>query len=80
MSATEAARQFADLLDSVERDGETIVVERRGKPVASISPASTGNGKQIKDLLASAPRDPEWAAELEELRRSFPIQERSWGD
>ncbi|MBJ7471660.1 MAG: type II toxin-antitoxin system Phd/YefM family antitoxin, partial [Solirubrobacteraceae bacterium] len=38
ISATEAARGFADLLDDVEATGESVVIERRGKAVATIGP------------------------------------------
>jgi len=30
LTATEAARNFSDVLDAVERDGESFVVVRRG--------------------------------------------------
>jgi prevent-host-death family protein len=53
VSATEAARQFSDLLDQVERDGETFVVERRGRAVASIAPAAAVSGRTVKELMRS---------------------------
>jgi len=78
LTATEAARQFADLLDQVEHSGETFVVERRGRPVASISPAAVATGRALTDLLAKHPADDSWAAELAELRAGLVPQERSW--
>jgi tRNA(fMet)-specific endonuclease VapC len=35
------------VLDQVERDGETFVVERRGRAVASIAPAAAISGRAI---------------------------------
>ncbi len=80
ITATEAARQFSDLLDSIERDGETVVVERRGQAVASISPAPRASGRAVKDLLASSDADPEWADELAVLRASISAEDRPWRD
>ncbi|MEZ5270879.1 MAG: type II toxin-antitoxin system prevent-host-death family antitoxin [Ilumatobacteraceae bacterium] len=34
ITATEASRSFADLLDAVEHRGETFVIVRRGKVIA----------------------------------------------
>lgn len=78
VTATEAARQFSDLLGQVERNGETFVVERRGRPVANISPAAVATGRAVKDLLAKHPADDSWADELAELRAGLLRQERSW--
>jgi antitoxin (DNA-binding transcriptional repressor) of toxin-antitoxin stability system len=78
VSATEAARQFSDLLDQVERDGETFVVERRGRAVASIAPAAAVSGRSLKDLLRSHDPDPRWAGELAEQRASVDREDRRW--
>ncbi|KAB2860240.1 MAG: type II toxin-antitoxin system Phd/YefM family antitoxin [Bauldia sp.] len=78
LSATEAARRFSDLLDTIERTGETVVVERRGRPVASITPAPELSGRAVKELLGAHEADPGWAAELKELREGLRPEERSW--
>lgn len=78
LTATEAARRFADLLDSVERTGETVVVERRGRAIASISPAATVSGRSLKELLRTQGDDPSWAGELSELRELLVPEKRSW--
>jgi prevent-host-death family protein len=78
LTATEAARRFSDLLDRVEQDGETFVVERRGRAVASIQPAATVTGRTVKDLLRAQAPDPDWERELAELRRSVEPEERRW--
>jgi antitoxin (DNA-binding transcriptional repressor) of toxin-antitoxin stability system len=80
VSATEAARQFSDLLDQVERDGETFVVERRGRAVASIAPAAAVSGRTVKELLRSQPPDPTWVRELAELRGLVESEDRRWND
>jgi len=80
LTATEAARRFSDLLDRVEQDGETFVVERRGRAVASIAPAAPASGAAIKDLLRSVSRDEDWSAELTELRSALRPEDRRWSD
>jgi antitoxin (DNA-binding transcriptional repressor) of toxin-antitoxin stability system len=76
LTATEAARRFSDLLDSVERNGETFVVERRGRAVASIRPAAPVSGRTVKDLLRAHAPDPGWQRELADLRGSVEPEER----
>jgi antitoxin (DNA-binding transcriptional repressor) of toxin-antitoxin stability system len=78
VSATEAARQFSDLLDQVERDGETFVVERRGRAVASIAPAAAVSGHTVKRVLRSQSPDPSWPRELAELRGLLEREDRRW--
>jgi prevent-host-death family protein len=78
LTATEAARRFSDLLDRVERDGETFVVERRGRAVASIRPAAAVTGRTVKDLLRAQVPDPDWERELVALRGSVEPEERRW--
>jgi prevent-host-death family protein len=78
LSATEAARQFSDVLDQVERTGETFVVERRGRAVASIAPAAAVSGRTLKELVRSRDADPTWPKELAELRGSVEPEERRW--
>jgi antitoxin (DNA-binding transcriptional repressor) of toxin-antitoxin stability system len=78
LTATEAARRFSDLLDRVERDGETFLVERRGRAVASIAPAAAVSGRVVKDLLRVQPADAGWTRELAELRAGLEPEVRSW--
>jgi prevent-host-death family protein len=80
VTATDAARRFSELLDAVERRGETFVVVRRGRAVARIGPARAANGKAVKEILRSNPPDPEWASELRRLRASLDVEERRWSD
>ena len=78
LTATEAARQFSDLLDQVEHDGASFVVERRGRVIASIAPAATLSGRAVKDLLRAQPADDGWLEELQELRGGLEPEERHW--
>jgi prevent-host-death family protein len=77
VTATEAARQFSELLDAVEHDGERFTITRHGKPVAHIEPAARGQGTAFKDLLRRNRPDPAWAEELADLRELVPVQERA---
>jgi prevent-host-death family protein len=80
VSATEAARNFADVLDAVESRGETFVVVRRGRPVARIGPAEAGRGAAVKELLRDAPRDPAWVDDVRRMRAALQVEERRWRD
>lgn len=50
MSASEASRNFAAVLDEAEH-GETVVVTRGGRQVATIAPAPRGNGHALRQVL-----------------------------
>jgi prevent-host-death family protein len=78
LSATDAARRFSELLDAVERRGESFLVVRRGHAVARFEPARAANGKLVKEMLRSNPPDRRWAAELHDLRAGLAIEERPW--
>lgn len=77
ISATEAARRFADLLDSVEHDGERFTIIRHGKAVAQIEPISRGGGAETKSLLRRHRPDPDWAAQLDDVRSLLEVEQRS---
>jgi antitoxin (DNA-binding transcriptional repressor) of toxin-antitoxin stability system len=70
ISATDASKGFADLLDAVEHRGETFTVIRRGRVVATIAPARRGTGADLRRILREFPPDAAWSADLEELRRA----------
>jgi antitoxin (DNA-binding transcriptional repressor) of toxin-antitoxin stability system len=65
MTATEAARNFSDLLDSIER-GETVTITRGQRAVAEMRPARipppdeqfAANIADAKALIASEEADP----------------------
>ena len=51
MTASEVSRNFASVLDRAA-NGETIVITRGGKRLATIAPAPSGNGTALADFLA----------------------------
>lgn len=77
VSATEAARNFADLLDAVEHRGEKFTVVRRGKAIARLEPARPGLGADAKALLRRHRRDANWSADLASVRDLLEIEERN---
>lgn len=76
VSATDAARNFADLLDAIEHRGEHFTIVRRGKAIAHLEPASRGRGADVKVLLRRHRTDPEWAGELHAIRELVELQTR----
>ena len=51
VTATEASRRFADLLDGVEHRGERYTIVRRGRVIAQLEPAAGTSGAEAKALL-----------------------------
>lgn len=80
VSATDASRRFSEVLDDVERDGESYVVVRHGRPVATIGPARGETGKELKKVLRAEAPDGDWAGELRELRESMDPVTDPWRD
>ena len=78
LTATEAARHFADVLDAVEHDHETFVVTRGGKAIASIGPTHGGGGRELKNVLLRHRPDAAWGSELRLLRQTLVTEKRSW--
>ena len=75
MTATQASRNFAAMLDEVE-NGETVLVTRDGVTVARIVPDSSKPGDRIADVLEKHPLTKEAVDELEETIR----EHREWMD
>ncbi len=76
ISATEAARNFADLLDAVEHRGQHITIVRRGRAVALIEPVSSGRGSDVKSMLRRHRADPGWSADVAATRDLVNTGER----
>jgi prevent-host-death family protein len=76
ITATEAARSFADLLDAVEHRGERFTIVRRGKAIAILEPMNDGHGADVKALLRRHRPDPQWAKDLADVRSVVEIEER----
>jgi prevent-host-death family protein len=78
VNATEAARNFSELLDGVEHRRQSYVVTRGGKPIARITPVPSANGLEVKRLLREHASDASWSSELAVLRASLRAEERDW--
>lgn len=76
ITATDAARHFADLLDGVEHRGEHYTIVRRGKAVAHLEPVSSGRGADVKMLLSRHRPDTAWSKELSDLRGLLEVEDR----
>jgi prevent-host-death family protein len=80
ISATRAVREFSDLLNEVRYRSQSYIVERNGKPIARLLPASDlKEGSKLKDLkrllscLPSCGDDLEaFAADLEKIAENQP--------
>lgn len=77
VSATDAARNFSDILDAVEHRGERFTIVRRGKVVAQLDPVNSGRGADVKALLRSRRRDPGFRLDIESVRELLEIETRS---
>jgi len=77
VSSTDAARNFADLLDAVEHRGERFTIVRRGRAIAHLEPVRGGTGDAVKDVLRRHGGDPTWTEELLALRHLVEVEERS---
>jgi prevent-host-death family protein len=82
ISATEAARNFSDLINRVYYRGQTFVVERGGAPVCKISPAEPVRFTRADfvQLLSSLPLpDRAFLDILEEVNRTQePLAKSRW--
>lgn len=76
VTATEAARHFAELLDAIEHRGEHYTIVRRGKAVAHLEPVSRGKGSELKELLRRHRPDARWAEDLAAVRDLVTLDER----
>jgi prevent-host-death family protein len=80
VTATDASRRFSEVLDSVERSGESFIVMRHGRAVATIGPAGGGAGRALKDVLRANRPDDAWADETRELREGLEPVTDPWRD
>ncbi len=76
VSATDAARNFSDLLDAVEHRGAHFRIVRRGKVVAQLDPVNTGTGADVKALLRRHRRDPAFARDVASARELLEMEQR----
>lgn len=76
ISATDAARNFADLLDAIEHRGEHFTIVRRGKVIAQLEPVRRGLGSDVKRLLGEHRADAAWHDDLAAVREMAELQHR----
>lgn len=79
MTATEASRSFAALLDEVSR-GERVIITRGGRRIAEMAPVSAGNGGPLVDFIHSSGIDIEYAADVAAARSAINAVEPAWLD
>ena len=79
MTATEASRTFAAVLDEAER-GQTVVITRGGRRIATIGPAATSNGGEVVSLLKSRATDANFAADVVAARDAVELEGPAWPD
>ncbi len=79
MTASEASRAFSAVLDQAEH-GETIVVTRAGRRVATITPASAGSWGALQNALRDwAPSDDDQLVEdIAAARDAVELDEDPW--
>ena len=89
ISATRAVREFSEILNTIKFKGVNYIIERGGKPIASmkpidekIDPLTLG---ELKLLLKKLPRLEEeldaFVSDLEEISRNQPLMPAGdlWG-
>ena len=64
IAATDAAKNFGELVDRVREEGATYVIERHGRPVAQIGPVETEKPKTLKNLIAAMAAAPKLDEEV----------------
>ncbi len=78
ITATEAARQFSDILNRVKYRGDEFIVERGGEAICRISPAGATSSFTLGDFVqlmeSLEPVDPEFARDVQEIVRSQPVE------
>ena len=77
VTATEASRSFAALLDEVEQ-GQTVIVTRGGRRIAKIGPTTGGNGAEVLAVLQVPNVDDGFAADVTAARESVDSESLAW--
>lgn len=83
LSATQAVRQFSDVLNRVRYRGEEFVIDRGGEPVCQIVPARPAATRTVAELvqaLRALPKpDAEYLDTLEALTKNQqPLPPSPW--
>ena len=82
LSATQAVRQFSDLLNRVRYRGEEFVIERGGEPVCEIIPARPVT-RTVADLVRALraipkPDDEYWVTVEDLTTHQQPLPPSPW--
>lgn len=76
ITATEAARNFSDLLNRVRHGGESFLVVRNGEAICRIEPAGAAvrpvTVGDLLDTLTRGSRDPSFAEDVEHAQGNQP--------
>jgi prevent-host-death family protein len=64
IAATEAVKNFGELVDRVREEGVTYVIERHGRPVAQIGPVETEKPKTLRHLIEALEAAPKLDEEV----------------
>jgi prevent-host-death family protein len=81
ISSTEAARHLGDYLARIKHKGESFIVTRNDQPLAELVPISKsrrGTWGELREALASLPRDPTFADDLERVNRADQPFQNPW--
>lgn len=80
MTASEVSRNFASVLDRAAH-GETIVVTRGGRRLATIAPAPAANGVSLANFLADheGTLDDSFEADVRDAREDL-LPEDPWSE
>lgn len=77
VTATEASRSFAALLDAAEQ-GQTVIITRGGRRIASLGPAGASNGTEFLALLTAGTVDDDFAADVSRARDAVSLDGPAW--
>ena len=77
VTATEAARNFSELLNRVRYERETFVILRGGEAIGQLGPIELRVGITFRDLIAALNRiekpDEQFADDLEKIQAEQPL-------
>jgi len=76
ISATEASRNFSELMNRIRYRGESFIVMRGGQPICELRPAAPTlfTGADLVTLFRSLPAvDEDYLSAVEETARSQPV-------
>jgi antitoxin (DNA-binding transcriptional repressor) of toxin-antitoxin stability system len=81
ISATEAARNLGECLARIKHTGETFILSKNDKPVASLGPLPrrpTTTLQELWDIWQRFPADPGFADDLEAVNRADRPPHNPW--